>query len=102
MTGDCDIYDLVLEMLYVIAAVDEQSYKAMLAVPLFARSLTPDKVVDFMIAFGYSVEITKNHIGWYLNGKRHRPALEWANGYKRWYLNGIRQWGVLEMVRYNR
>jgi hypothetical protein len=80
-----------LELLYVIAAVDEQSYRAMLAIPLFARSLTPGKVVDFMIAFGYSVAITKDCIEWLLNGYLHRvdgPAVEYEDGYKEWCLNG--------------
>jgi hypothetical protein len=80
-----------LEMLDLIAAVDTKTYRAMLAIPRVARSLTPGKVVDFMIAFGYSVVITKDHIEWYLNGKRHRdhgPAVEHANGDKVWYLNG--------------
>jgi hypothetical protein len=80
-----------LEMLDLIAAVDEQSYRAILAIPLFARSLTPGKVVDFMIGFGYSVRITKSYIEWYLNGYSHRvggPAMEYTDGYKAWYLNG--------------
>jgi hypothetical protein len=82
-----------LEMLDLIAAVDVKAYRAMLAVPLFARSLSAGKVVDFMIAFGYSVRITKYHILWYLNGYFHRvdgPAIEYANGDKEWYLNGKR------------
>jgi hypothetical protein len=87
---NADCY-MPLEMLDLIAAVDKQSYRAMLAIPLFARSLTPGKVVDFMIAFGYSVDITKSYIVWYLNGKRHRvvgPAIECANGNKEWWLDG--------------
>jgi hypothetical protein len=77
-----------LEILDLIAAVDVKAYRAMLAIPLFARSLGPGKVVDFMIGFGYSVAITKSYIVWYLNGKRHRvagPAIECANGNKYWY-----------------
>jgi hypothetical protein len=93
---DTDCY-MPPEMLDLIAAVDEQSYRAMLAVPLFARSLTPGKVVDFMIAFGYSVKITKYYIGWYLNGYLRRqarhgepdgPAVEREGGDKEWWLNG--------------
>jgi hypothetical protein len=103
-----------LEMLDLIASVDSKAYRALLGLPLFARSLGPDKVVDFMIAFGYSVRITKNYIIWYLHGEPHRndepaverangnkewwrfgklhrvdgPAIKYTNGYKAWYLNG--------------
>jgi hypothetical protein len=80
-----------IEILDLIAAVDELSYRAMLAIPLFTRSLSPGKVVDFMIAFGYSVDITKNYIECLLNGKRHRvdgPAIEYANGNKEWRMFG--------------
>jgi hypothetical protein len=79
-----------IEMLDLIAAADEQSYRAMLAVPLFARSQTPGKIVDFMIGFGYSVRITEDYIEWFLNGDSHRvdgPAIEFEGGDKEWYLN---------------
>jgi hypothetical protein len=97
MSGECGIYDLPLEILFHIASFDVGSYRAMLSVSRFARSLSPDKVVDFMILFGYSVEIDKYGVFWYLNGKPHRqarhgdpggPAMEWWNGNKYWYLNG--------------
>jgi hypothetical protein len=89
---ETDCY-MPIEMLDLIAAVDVKAYRAMLAIPLFARSLSICKVVDFMIAFGYSVVITKYHTIWYLNGNLHRvdgPAVEFANGDKEWYLNGKR------------
>jgi hypothetical protein len=86
--SDCYI---PLEMLDLIAVVDVKAYRAMLAIPLFVRSLTPGKIVDFMIGFGYSVAITKDDIEWRLNGELHRvdgPAAEYANRNKIWCLNG--------------
>jgi hypothetical protein len=89
----CDAFDAFpLEILYALAAVDERSYQAMLAVPLFAKSLTPGRIVDFMIAFGYSVEITKDRIEWRLHGWSHRldgPAVEYTNGDKEWFVDGV-------------
>jgi hypothetical protein len=82
-----------LDMLDLIAAADAKAYRAMLAIPLFARSLSICKVVDFMIVFGYSVRITKNYIEWLLNGEPHRvdgPAMKYTDGNSHWYLNGKR------------
>jgi hypothetical protein len=93
MTDECGIYDLPLEMLGILASTDVAVYRALLALPLFARSLSPGKVVDFMIAFGYTVEITADYIKWYLNGEKHRvdePAIEWNDGSKEWWLYGNR------------
>jgi hypothetical protein len=87
---DTDCY-MPIEMLDLIAAVDVKAYRAMLAIPLFARSLGSDKVVDYMIEFGYSVNITENHIEWFLNDELHRvdgPAIEFANGNKEWWRFG--------------
>ena len=84
---------LPIELLHVIASFDQGSYRALLAVPFFARSLNPSIRTDYRITFGHSVTITKHLIEWYRNGKRHRedgPAIECANGTKEWYLNGKR------------
>jgi hypothetical protein len=85
------IYDLPIEMLHLIASIDVQIYRAMLAMPLFSRSLGPGVIVDFMIAFGYTVEINNMRTVWCLSGICHRvdgPAIEQIDGSKVWYLNG--------------
>ena len=84
---------LPIELLHVIASFDQGAYRALLSVPFFARSLNPGIRTDYMIAFGYSVNITKNSIQWVLNGELHRehgPAVEYSKGSKHWYRNGIR------------
>jgi hypothetical protein len=48
---------LPLEILHEIASHDRASYKALLSIPLFARSLTPGIIVDYKISFGYSIRI---------------------------------------------
>ena len=86
--------DLPLEILHVIAGCDVATYRSMLCLPNFARSLSVNNRVDFMISFGYSVNIKQSAIKWYLNDKLHRvdgPAVEYADGVKKWYLNGVRQ-----------
>jgi hypothetical protein len=91
MADECGIYDLPLEIIYALASTDVAVYRALLALPRFARSLGPGAVVDFMIAFGYTVKITADYIEWFLNGRRHRidgPAVVWMNGYKFWYRFG--------------
>lgn len=78
------ILDLPLEMLDELA-VDESSYRALLSIPKFARSITPSRRIDFMIKFGHRVHIDGKMPGirWYkiVNNKRltHRrdgPAVE--------------------------
>ena len=85
--------ELPIELLHVIASFDQGSYRALLAIPFFARSLNPSIRTDYMIAFGYSVKITENRIRWYRNGEPHRedgPAVEWNDGEKWWYRDGER------------
>jgi hypothetical protein len=53
--------DIPLEILHEIA-YDRPTYLALLAVPKFARSLTPSMRCDYMIRFGYRVEITRDAI----------------------------------------
>jgi hypothetical protein len=91
MDDDCGIYDLPIEMLYILASTDVATYRALLALPRFARSLSPDVVADFMIAFGYSVDIRYGDITWELNGEPHRidgPAIIRKNGNKEWWRFG--------------
>lgn len=86
---------------------DTSVYRAMLAVPAFARKLTPGIIVDYMIRFGFSVEITKDMIAWKKLGLLHRvggPAKESTEKHgecyqpktdfrlcfvRRWFQNGI-------------
>ena len=82
---------LHIELLHVIASFDQGSYRALLSVPFFARSLNPGIRANYMIDFGYSAKITGRQINWYRNGKLHRedgPAVEWDDGTKEWYHNG--------------
>jgi hypothetical protein len=87
---------LPLEILHVIAACHVESYRALLAIPVFARSVVTthhSKVIDYMIHFGYSVKIGNYAIYWHLNGLSHRingPAIEWINGDRDWCVNGER------------
>lgn len=89
---------LPLELLHEIASHNKECYRALLGIPLFARSLTPGVIVDYKLAFGHYVEICTNsngdkYIKWTLNGKPHRtdgPAVEWADGSKEWYKHGKR------------
>jgi hypothetical protein len=93
MTDECGIYNLPLEILGIIASTDVAVYRALLSLPRFARSLSPGTIVGFMIAFGYSVKITKYRVTWYLNGKKHKidvPAVDWYNGDKEWWWFGKR------------
>lgn len=93
---------LPVELLHEIASHDQAAYRALLAIPLFARSLNPGTIVDYKINFGYSIgnfsndslrdgEVRGKYIGWTLNGKLHRmdgPAIERKNGDKEWYRDG--------------
>jgi len=82
---------LPLELLHEIASHDIKAYRALFVMRSFVESLKPMVMIEYRIRFGYSVEITKNTIKWYLDGQLHRvdgPAIEWNNGYKYWYLKG--------------
>lgn len=108
------ILDLPLELLDELA-VDESSYRALLSIPKFARSITPNRRIDFMIKFKHTVEIgfepsysfrylleiddydhlmdedatlDRTFIIWKRNGKIHRldgPALTNGAGYELWF-----------------
>ena len=83
--------ELPIELLHVIASFDQGAYRALLAIPFFARSLDPNIRTNYMIEFGYSVKITGDFIEWYRNGECHRdngPAMEHVDGTKQWYRNG--------------
>jgi hypothetical protein len=82
--------DLPTELLNLIA-YDSSAYYALLAVPIFARSPTQSIRCDYMIRFGYSIEITCGDIRWKRDGKHHRtdgPAVIHADGTQLWYING--------------
>lgn len=63
--------DLPLEILHLIAKEDEETYRGVLSVPRFARSLGVSSRLDFMIFFGYSVTINIASIIWYKNCTLH-------------------------------
>lgn len=84
---------LPVELLQRIAAVDRDTYRAMLAVPPFARSLDPGTIADYMILFGYGVIVTSRVIMWTYRRAPHRVggcALENVNGDKFWFILGER------------
>lgn len=86
---------LPVEILHLIAAVSPASYRAMLSLPPFARSLDPGTIADYMITFGHSIEISRTSITWRRHGQLHRldgPAVERdcgsAGKHASWYRNG--------------
>jgi hypothetical protein len=99
-----------LEILHKIASYNVESYRALLAIPAFARSVGREypvyghyeKIVDYMIRFGYRVKISESEISWYLNGRLHRidgPAVVTVTGTKIWYQHGVkhRSFGGIDM-----
>jgi hypothetical protein len=84
---------LPVELLHVIAGIDMETYRVMLALPPFARSLDPGIITDFMISFGFGIETTCWCIVWTRNGVAHRsdgPAVIYPNGTQCWYWRGKR------------
>jgi hypothetical protein len=82
---------LPTELLHVIAGNDMETYRSMLALPPFARSLNPGTVTDFMISFGFGIEITREYIKWTHDGVEHRndgPAVVFPGGTRYWYQRG--------------
>lgn len=82
---------LPVEVLRLIAAVSPASYRAMLALPPFARSLDPGTIADYMILFGHGVEVTRDAIVWWYRGATHRvggPAVEYVGGGEEWHNHG--------------
>lgn len=83
--------NLPLEILWEIASTSIESYRNMLNIPLFARSLSPLSITTFKIKFGFTVTIKNGKTMWKLNRKLHRidgPAVDWDDGTKEWYKNG--------------
>lgn len=83
---------LPVEVLGVIAGKSPAAYRAMLAVPQFARSLNPGTIVDYKIRFGHNIRITKDVIVWYYRGWPHRldgPAAIYTDGTRRWRRHGL-------------
>ncbi len=79
--------NLPFEMWHEIIGRDEHVYRGMLAVPAFARALTPGRRVDFWLAMGYSVVIIEGCTYWLLRGFLHRvgaPAIDNGNGGTVW------------------
>jgi hypothetical protein len=81
-----DLY-IPVDILFIIARMDIQAYKALLAIPAFARSaLYNANYIDrVMIPLGYSITIRRDTITWCLNGKAHRvngPAVEHIDAYR--------------------
>jgi hypothetical protein len=82
---------LPVELLHVIAGIDVETYRSMLALPPFARSLDPGTITDFMISFGFGIEVTCECITWTRNGVAHRndgPAVIYSDGRQFWYQHG--------------
>jgi hypothetical protein len=67
---------LPVELLHQIASYDKACYKALLGVPLFARSLTPGVIVDYKITFGYNVTIERYSTG--LKGLKGLKYISWT------------------------
>lgn len=107
--------ELPVEIYHLIAAYSEPAYKALLAIPAFARAIDVNTKYDYMIHFGHSVDISHDRIRWHRNGKLHRldgpstelsfqkswrtdgylhrdggPAVEYSDGYRAWYQYGMR------------
>lgn len=82
---------LPIEVLHVITATSEGAYRAMLAMPAFARSVDVSARYDYMLLFGYGVVITDYNIIWTKNSSWHRtdgPAIECASGACEWWEYG--------------
>jgi hypothetical protein len=82
---------LPIELYHVIAGQSPEVYRAMLALPVFARSIDVSARYDYMIMFGHSVLVNANAVVWLKDGKQHRadgPAVETVNGMCIWYVNG--------------
>jgi hypothetical protein len=83
--------ELPLDMLHEIASYSEGAYRALLALPVFARSLTVNARADYWCHFGYGVTVYATVIEWTKHDERHRndgPALEYISGLKIWYSRG--------------
>lgn len=84
--------DLPIDIYHVIAAQSESTYRALLALPPFARSIDVSTRHDYMILFGYSVEISRHRIIWRKNGQIHRkdgPSIEYPDGSVMWYRRDV-------------
>lgn len=46
-----------LELLHLIAETDELTYRAMLIIHFFARSITMGKILDYMVLFQHDVKV---------------------------------------------
>lgn len=71
-----------------IIGTDVTVYRALLGVSTFARLLNPSNRTDFMVLFGYGVDITDYGIFWWLHDEFHRtngPAIITEDGEQWWF-----------------
>lgn len=83
---------LPTELLHVIAQDSEPAYKALLVYPRFARAVSYDKRLDYMVGFGHNVRVHNSSIEWTRHKLLHRrgnPAAINYNGDVLWYRNGL-------------
>lgn len=90
--------DLPLEILHEIAKVSENAYNGMLSIPRFGRSIKPGVMANYMVHFGYSVEITKDSVTWKKCDKNHtvwdstpNVIINFRKKFKvfKWFKNGV-------------
>jgi hypothetical protein len=89
-----------LEILHKIAYYGIWSYRALLAIPIFARSVGRhpeykcyEKTIDYMVRFGCQARINTFGICWFLGHELHRidgPAISLLTGVEVWYRYGER------------
>lgn len=79
---------LPVEVLHRIAAESPQSYRALLSLPPFARSLSPGIIAEYKIHFGHEIKIDRDCVQWCYRGVVHRldgPAVEFIDSAEDWY-----------------
>ena len=82
---------LPLELLHEIARDSELAYKALLAYPRFARAVSYDMRLDYMVGFGHDVRVRYGRMEWHRNGFTHRcgnPAIVNLDGAEFWHRDG--------------
>lgn len=87
---------LLPELLHEIAGKSVAAYRALvLACPRFARDVSYDRRLDYMVSFGFDCRVINSRhctmIVWTQYGKKHRiggPAVIYENGHLGWCVNG--------------
>jgi len=85
------IYSLPYEILELICFL-VKNINLLNTCTLFRRKITTGTLFDYLVEFGYDVDIGSLETVWYLDEKIHRvngPAIESINGEKSWYRRGI-------------